>query len=317
MSPLFGKQPKPFIDPARGDAEAARLRQAASRGDWRTVETGLAAAGELSRREFLSDAIAMNSTDLRWVDAWVRERPDSEAARLMWGLSAVQLGWQVRSGKAPEYVSAAQFKGFEEWLGNADEQLRHAAAIDSSDSAPLVGLLWCAVGLGLPYEMTRERWDEAFRRNPATELGALAYTTFISPRWNGTPELMWDFVHGLLASEPPGGPRWALVPNAHLEQWVAARMKKLPGSAEYFKQPGVQREIIDAHASYLGSPSRRPGPLEPQYRGLFAGCFYLMDARDLLRGELQQLGPGIQNIPWGYLGSAVDVFEKARKTAGL
>lgn len=314
MSPIFGS-PKPFLDPSRGDAEAAKLRKSAQSGDWRAVDAAFAATTDRSRREFLADAIAMNATDLRWTDAWIREKPESAAARALWGQGAVQLAWQIRSGKPPEYVSAQQFKGFEEWLGNADEQLRHATAMDPTDSVPWVGLLWCAVGLGLPLGMARERWENAVRVNPTTELAALAYSTCIGPRWNGSAETMWDFIHQLLAGEDAGSPRWVLVPHGHLEQFVAARMHKDPGWDDYFKPDAVRGEIADAYARYLGSPARRPSPLEPQFRELFACCLYLTQARELARRETQKTGPNIQNLPWAYFGPAVETYEKLRKRA--
>jgi hypothetical protein len=320
LSPLFGKQAsKPFIDPARGDAEAQRLRQAAGVRDWRSVDAALSATREVLRREFLADAVAMNCEDLSWVDAWVREQPESQSARLMWGASAVQLAWKVRSGLAPQYVSSDQMKGFHDWLNHAQEQLNAAATMDPDDSAPWVALLWCGVGLEIPIDDARARWDNAMRRNPQTELSALAFTTHLGPRWNGESDLMWTFIRELVGHEPEGSPRWSLVPHGHMEQWVSERMRG--GSAvhpsRYWEQAEVQRDIKDAHAKYLGSPAKRRSYLEPQFRELFAGCFYLMGARDLLRKELEQIGPGIQGLPWGYLGSALVAYQSAREAAGL
>lgn len=320
MSPLFGhKQVKPFIDPTRGDAEAATLRQAAASGTWAAIDSALQATPNGPRREFLVDAIAVDSTNLNWIDRWVKEQPESAAARLMWGACAVQYAWQVRTGAAPQDVSSDRMKGFHDWLTNANEQLQHAAAMAPEDSAPWIALLWCGVGLEIPIDEARERWENASRRNPATELGALAYVTHIGPRWNGRAELMWTFIGELVGSEPDGGPRWSMVPHGHFEQWVAERMQG--GSAvhpsRYFEQSHVQRDIKDAYEKYLGSAAKRRSELEPQFRELFAVSFYLMGARDLLRKELEQIGPGIQTLPWGYLGTALVAYQSAREAAGI
>jgi hypothetical protein len=50
---------------------------------------------------------------------------------------------------------------------------------------------------------------------------------------------------------------------------------------------------------------------------MFAGCFYLMGARDLLRREMEQIGPGIQALPWGFLGSTFVAYKSVREAAGL
>ncbi|MGA7912594.1 MAG: hypothetical protein WCC30_13770 [Candidatus Dormiibacterota bacterium] len=319
MSPLFGRQVKPFIDETRGDAEAARLRAAAASGDWQAVDAALGATVEPKRREFLVDAVPMHTSDLRWVDAWVRERPESAAARTMWGACAVQHAWNVRSGAEPRYVPAERMKAFQDWLTHADEQLSHAAALAPDDSAPWVALLWCAIGLGTAFDETWQRWQNVAQRDPDTELGALAYATYIGPRWHGAADMMWKFVLDQVGNEPAGSPLWSLVPHGHFEQWVAERMDRNSQvhASRYFQQPEVQNSITDAYGKYLGSPARERSYLEPQFRELFAGCFYLMGERDLLRKELEQIGPGIQNLPWNYLGSPLVAFQSVREAAGL
>ena len=316
---FFKKQDKTFIDRSRGDAEVAGLRAAAAANDWRSVEAALKATGDRLRREFMVDAIVADTANLGWVDAWVRERPDEALARLLWGACAVQYAWHVRTGKVPEHVRPDQFKGFFDWLSQAEEQLGAATSMDPDDSAAWIALLWTAVGLQSPLEEATARWAEVSKRSPRTEQGAIAYTAYISPRWNGTAELMWEFLHGLLSGETDGSPRWALVPNGHLEQWVAERMDKNSAvhASRYFQQADVQAEIKDAYARYLGAPVRQPTPNEGWYRELFAACFYLMGDREALRTEMQSIGPGIQQIPWTYLGSPVVAYQSAREAAGL
>ena len=316
---FFTSKPKTFIDSARGDAQAAELRKAAAAGQWQAVEAALEATTDKSRREFLVDTLGLETTNLGWVDAWLQARPDRQSAHLVWGACAVQYAWSIRSGREPQHVSSEQFRGFHDWLLQAQERLQQAAAMDPEDSAPYVPLQWAAVGLGVPLEDATARWEAISRLNPATELGAHAYTTFAGPRWNGTPELMWTFVRGLLEHEREGSPRWTLVPTAHFERWVADRMSKNAPihASRYFQQPDVQRDIEDAYARYLGSPSRAPSPLEGQHREYFACAYYLMGKREELRRQLEQVGPGIQVIPWGFLGSPRVAYQSAREAAGL
>lgn len=317
--PIFGKPGKTFVDRGRGDAEVIRLRAAAAKKDWRTVEGALVATKDQMRREFLVDSIGVDTTDLGWVDEWIREKPAEQLPRLMWGACAINYAWQVRSGLAPQHVSQDQFRGFHEWLAHAEEQLRLAASMDPADSAPWVGLLWSAVGLHPPLHEATVRWEEASRRNPRTEHGLWAYTTFIGPRWNGTAELMWEFLRGLLADEPEGSPRWSMVATSHFEQAVADGMAKgtsLRGTG-HFERPDVQNDINDAYAKYLGSPAKQASSAEGLYREFFAVAFYLMGSRDATRRELSKIGPGIQNLPWAFMGSPVVIYEKAREWAGM
>src|SRR6266508_1893884 len=114
--PLFGKTAKPYLDPARGDVEAAQLRTTATSGDWRAFDAALRATNDPVRREFLVDVVSFNSAELRWVDAWIAEQPESAAARCTWGACAVQYAWRIRSGAEPKYVSSEQWQGFHHWL---------------------------------------------------------------------------------------------------------------------------------------------------------------------------------------------------------
>lgn len=315
--PIFGKQVKPFIDPAKGDPEAARLRAAAAANDWPSVDGALGATTDRLRREFLVDSIALETTSLGWVDRWIKEQPAEQLPRLMWGACAVHYAWHIRSSKAPRHVTTDQFMGFHECLAHAEEQLRLATTMDPDDGAPWIALLWTAVGLGPPLREATTRWEEIAERSPRSELGALAYTNYVSPRWNGSAELMWKFVHGLLEGEPEGSPRWGLVADAHFEQWVAESMERDPHARSYWQQPEVQQEINEAYARYLGSAARMSSPLEPKHRGDFAVAFYLTGARDALKRELAQIGPGIQRTPWGFLGQPVGVYQEVRGSVGL
>ena len=317
--PLFGKSAKPFIDHARGDAEASRLRAVAASGsmDWKTIDAAIRATSDAVRREFLVDAVASHSRDLRWVDAWIEARPDDELGRLMWGACAHNYAFEIRTAAIPESVSGEQWKGFGEWLVHSEEQLRLATTMDPADSAPWVGLLWTAVGLGPPLREVTSRWEAVSRLNPQSEVGAGAYMTFISPRWHGNTELMWDWLHGLLAAEPDGGARWPLVPNGHFEQWVAESMDKNPHAKRYWDEPEVQREINEAWARWTGAPAPRTWFLAPWYWEVFAGAFYLMRDREKLRKALEKTGPGIQPVPWAYLGPAVEIYQKVRESVGL
>ena len=282
--PLFGKSAKPFIDHARGDAEASRLRAVATSGsvDWKTIDAAIRATSDPVRREFLVDAVASHSRDLRWVDAWIEARPDDELGRLMWGACAHNYAFEIRTAAIPESVSGEQWKGFGEWLVHSEEQLRLATTMDPADSAPWVGLLWTAVGLGPPLR-----------------------------------EVTSDWLHRVLATEPDGGARWPLVPNGHFEQWVAESMDKNPHAKRYWDEPEVQREINEAWARWTGGPAPRTWFLAPWYWEVFAGAFYLMRDREKLRKALEKTGPGIQPVPWAYLGPAVEIYQKVRESVGL
>ena len=48
-----------------------------------------------------------------------------------------------------------------------------------------------------------------------------------------------------------------------------------------------------------------------------AGAFYLMRDREKLRKALEKTGPGIQPIPWSYLGPPVEIYQKVRESVGL
>ncbi|HET7421544.1 MAG TPA: hypothetical protein VFL27_14295 [Candidatus Dormibacteraeota bacterium] len=317
--PIFGGRPKTFVDEAQGDAEAGRLRAAAAAKDWRQVETALLATTDPLRREFLIDRIVDDTKDLGWVESWVNEKPADETARLMWGRCAIQYAWNIRSGRAPQHVSKEQFQGFFEWLGHAEEQLGNAASMDPRDPEPYVGLLWSGVGLQVDREEEAARWELAVERNPRTQVGLWAYTTHISPKWHGSAELMWGFLRDFLSREPEGSPRWVMVPMAHFEEAVEAGMHgntSVRGTG-HFEKPDVQRDITDAYAKSLASAAKQPSPFEWSNRQFFAVAFYLMGARELLRKEMQGIGPGIQSHPWAYLGNSIGIYEKAREWAGL
>src|SRR5256885_7197985 len=148
--PLVGKSAKPFIDHARGDAEASRLRAVAASGsmDWKTIDAAIRATSDPVRREFLVDAVASHSRDLRWVDAWIEARPDDELGRLMWGACAHNYAFEIRTAAIPESVSGEQWKGFGEWLRAFREQSGRGGPAGPAGRAPPGGVLWSTVRVG-------------------------------------------------------------------------------------------------------------------------------------------------------------------------
>src|SRR2546423_13172050 len=111
--PQCGKSTKAFIGRARGDSEAIRLRAGAASGsgDWKEIDAAIKATNDPVRREFLVDAVASHSRDLRWVDAWIEARPDDELARLMWGAGAHNYAFEIRTAAIPENVAREEGKG--------------------------------------------------------------------------------------------------------------------------------------------------------------------------------------------------------------
>jgi hypothetical protein len=313
---FFKRAPAPFIDRSRGNAAVGELQARLDAGDWATIEGALdAVTGE--QREFLVEALTEGGDRVPWMDAWVQARPDSGTGRLMWGAQATQWAWLARSSAPASDVEAERWKPFFERLEMAEEQLQHAAAMNPRDSAPWVGLTWSGLGRSITHAEATQRWMELAERNPATEMGAAARLSYLSAKWCGSHELMWEFINERVGQAGPGSPLWFLVPMGHIEHWLADRMSgdSPVHASRYFSQPHVQDQVRAAYSNYLDSPQKGSSPNEHRHRELFACCFYLMGDRAMLKREVEKIGLGISRSPWGYLGSPLVAYASILEAA--
>jgi hypothetical protein len=84
--------------------------------------------------------------------------------------------------------------------------------------------------------------------------------------------------------------------------------------SRYFEQTAVQEEIRAAHQNYFGG-GHQLSPFERGNREWFALSFYLMRDFASLGAELDQIGPGIRRIPFGYLGGAIASYKSVSEAA--
>ena len=309
----------PYIDPTHGDLEAAQLRGALESGSWQPVEAALSKTTDLTRREFLATVLGNVDGRPPWVDQWAQQKPESPAARLVWGSQTTTWAWEARTGQAAEDVAAEAWKVFFERLKQADEQLHIAAEMAPEDSAPWICLMRTGVGLEVGEEEHRLRYEEAVRRNPESEEASRLLLTALSLKWGGSHDAMWEFVHQRIAAAPDGSPLHMLVAMGHIEAWLGERMlgdeAKIHHS-RYFERPEIQEEIRGAWRRYLGA-TPATSPWEGFNRQWFAVSFYLMRDFAAAKAEIEKIGLGIQRTPFGYLGGPLKAYASVREATGV
>lgn len=158
---------------------------------------------------------------------------------------AIKMAWKARGGGWANSVTPAGWKGFQDWLTEAERHLEAAWKIDPDE--PRAGELMITVCMGLGGDRQKmETWyDRSLKADPDHFDAAARRLYFLYPRWHGSHQEMVDFGRQCLATENwRGGIPFTLV-FAH--DAIASEV----GEKEYFLKPEVWNDIQRVYEGYL------------------------------------------------------------------
>jgi hypothetical protein len=316
LGKLFGNS-NPQAETPDDDPEAKRLRAAQKKNDWRTVQDFFGRLNDPNDREFYTAVLSDWKRRPDFFDIWVNASPKCAEAWLLRGAHGVRWAWEARSGAQAEQVAEEAWAIFFERLKQAWGDLNQAVELNPADPTPFGQLIPCAMGLQLEKEIVFKCLEHTLAREVISWQAHSAVLWFICKKWYGSHEEMFDFARSVSASAPDGHGVHALIPIAHHERWLYAAAfdhdEELTGN--YYEQPEVKRELVDAYNKSLGSNAHRPNKLTRWQSSFFAVGLLRSGAFRQALTELERLDNRVPEYPWAQLGDPVDRFTKAMNIA--
>lgn len=316
LGKLFGGS-TPRLETPDDDPDAKRLRIAQQKNDWKTLQDFFGSVTDPGEREFFVEKLADWKRRPPFLDAWVEASPRCAEAWLVRGAHGIQWAWEARTGASAENVDDNAWPIFFERLKQAWSDLNQALELKPADPTPFAELIRCAMGLQMEKEVVFSCLENSLKRGAVSWKAHSSALWFICKKWYGSHEEMFDFARAVSASAPEGSGLHALIPVAHHERllYAVAFDQDQEFAENYFNQPEVRDEIVDAYNRSLGSRSHRTDRATRYQSSFFAlNLFRVLAFRQSL-AEMDRLGDLIPEYPWVQLGDPVGKFTKLREIA--
>jgi hypothetical protein len=257
--------------------------------------------------------------------------PATEADRLtLLGLTLTAFAWQVRGTGRGAAVSATAARRFLVMLEEADDTLGQALRLSPHHPAAATARLRTALGLGSDEDQWWQRFSDSRRVRGTLYPAHLSMLTALCRKWYGSDEQMFDFARSVTAAAPAGDPVVAMLPAAHAEYLLSARMfgSGRSGSSRSGSGQGDPAAVPEHDLDLVAEASARwcgAGVAPPEHarnveaHQLFGWCLGSSQAhRDRARWHLGQAGPRLGSLPWDYLPpSPAEAFGAARSRLGV
>lgn len=309
------------LDPAYGDPQLARLRQAAAAGGWPAMRALLAphasrepteptepTAGddagadrgdELSR--LVEGVMTVPGTETWLADA-VAAAPGDPLPLLLSAARHVAWAWEARSHKQARYVEREQFEVFHTRLRIAEEQLYEVAERVPHWAAPWYLLQMSGRGLQVGQDIAARRFEAAVRRCPG-HLGAHRQRMQqLCPKWGGSLAQTHEFARASMLAAPEGDPMGELVATAHLEQWLdEGGAAAGDGVSVRMRRPEVVAQLHEAADRSVRHPQFVRRRDWTRSVNTFALAFSLAGERSAAAALFRELDGCVTEFPWSYL----------------
>ncbi len=316
MLKLFAKRPPtPVLDRTFGCEKARSLRTQFRSGKYRSVLRQLQRHPDVDQRSFYIDVLSEAEDRPPRFDEWIEEYPKAAEVRLVSGAQALEWAWQARGYGLGDEVTDEQWEAFHARLAFARRELEEALACDPSDPTAYGYLLRCARGESWQLADATELYRKATQGGePLPWLASFQYCTFLCQKWYGSHEQMFEFARAASRSSPAGADVHAMVAYAHIERWLfASAFEENPHADEYWRASEVFDELIDVYKRWVNKAES--SPYEKLAANVFLFCFSSLSGREVMRVELERIGPYPSFTPWRYLGDPVAVYREIWKLA--
>jgi hypothetical protein len=291
------------VDPALGDPDAVRLRDAMGRGDWPAVRDFLAARTDPDDHWFYVDLAAQVEGAEGWLGKTVAAEPDSALALLLAGTREVRWACEARAPDPPAGgeagdLSPERLRVFFQRLDLAEEHLSEALRRDPGAASTRVGLLDVAIGRELGIDETRRRFEQVLVRHPGHVGAHVRVLQQLCRTWGGSAETPHEFAWDAMMKVPPGSPLGYLVAVAHLEHW-----RSLDGGERqrYLTTDAVRVRLHEAAGRSVRHPAYRRRPGWPVAHNTFAMAFSLAGEHRTAAEQFRLIGDVVTGFPWRYL----------------
>lgn len=304
---------EPVWDLAASVPQLGELRSLVRQRQWQATSDllgDIAVRGE-DQLALASEVVAETSGVESFLDEVVEREPDNAGARALRAHRRVVLAWEARSRLSAEHVSAEQFARFHDQLRAAESDLIRLCA-----AVPWMGLPWMlrlatARGLELGPSEVRRRYDRLAAHHPQHFGGQQQLLQSLCPKWGGTWDDAFGFVHACTENAAPGLPNHALRAIVHLERWLETEGKD---RAHYFN-PSIVAELATAADRSVFDPGFGDNWHRVDVHTVFAIVFSLAGEPARARRHFEALGDAASRGWYGYLGDAEAAYRAHRAQA--
>jgi hypothetical protein len=302
--PLFRRRSTPPpdpatlpIDPAQGDADAARLRTAMSSGDWPTARAILESATDPDDHAFFVDMACRVPGSEEWLPDVVRDNLDSTLPLLMYGARAIDWAWEARSSARARHVTRDQFAVFFERLHIAEDSLRAVVRREPDNTTAWTNLITTSRGLQLGLDESRARLDRVLAVHPGHIRAHSLFLQDACRKWHGSHEQMHAFAREAMLKAPAGSPLGYLVADAHIEHWMD--LDSGP-DADYIRSPQVRSSLLEAADRSVRHPAYRKQRGWPYIHNVFAMALSMAGEMQAAAEQFREIGDLVTRFPWTY-----------------
>jgi len=300
------------VDGPRRLARAAL--DAAAAGDHRPAAEILAETRRRARwadRSHLVDRLTDRSLrDQAWLTHWQDADPMSPDLRAVAAHLKVKEAWVARTHRRARDVSHDQFQAFFDLLGEAVPLARVALELDPSDPEPWVVSLIVCRGLQLDRAEFDHCLDGLLDAAPQHYAGHRAALEYVTAKWLGSHEAMFDYADWAADSLGPGTRLETLPLVAWFEFLVANRDEQAYAARRGAGEAALARALRWADDAGTDDPL---GAVET--RNLAAYVLHREGAAREAYEQFRLIGGQVASYPWSYFGDPRERFVAARDAA--
>ena len=297
--------------------DGPKLRAAVQGSDVSVLNARLLAGrGNWDERGMLVDLLGRVCPRMT-LDAWCQSEPGSPIPFLMRGTQSIEWAWEARGSGGGDTVTEEGWRLFAERLTLDERDFQIAAQLDPADPTPFAMLVLVARGLDQGVPVAREMFQQAVARDPENSLAHKQMLVFLTEKWHGSHETMFQFAREAAARAPDGSDLHALVIRAHVERWIYFKLfdGDAAGAAAYASDAKNQQEVAAAWEKSLGSPALRERMSTIVLHNDAAFWFWNAKDRPRLQREIQRIGNAYTEMYWHSMGAEEKVYGDASRWA--
>jgi hypothetical protein len=300
-----------FFDPLAHVPDGAALRAARDAGDPAAalaVVRGFTAPDDIAAALWaIADTDAGVTDEAQRLTAAIEAADDgTPLARTLRAVRYVTVGWAIRSRARAEYVSAAQFQQFHDWLRRAERVLFDLCSEHPGYAPAWEPRITTARGLQLGHGEARRRYDRLAALDPQVFAAQRVYLQQILPKWSGSWEDASRFVEECTAGASPGALGPALVVDLALERWADGE-KTVP--------PAMLDRVRTAAATTVLHPDHSPTAATAIAHANLALLFTIAKAPADAWPHFEALGDAPVEGFWSYYNGAEKMYRTKRNDA--
>lgn len=301
---LFTKPVSSVPDKSFGLFERLGIGSMLTQRQWLQLE---AVAAQLSPDDLtgLLDGLCLTDAHASALASY-QQAGKSDLRRLIAGVHATHVAWQIRGGAYAKYLGEAQVAGFQQHLAEAYEQLTTPFTSPTYQAEAAARTVRVAMGLSEP-EVAQQAFERSVALVPGQLQAHLFYFNVLTPKWFGDEEKLERFVDAEAA--PAHRPL--------LQAMYAVELFFQVADSTELVQQQTRNELAPRLKALERAAPLTDDSLYAVYFNNYMACLqHLVGQVQARTVYLRVLGSRITPYPWAYFGlNEADVQQLASSNA--